>query len=336
MFEPGTSDSPDGDEAAPEFCLLRHGVFSALGEVTFRRADSDGTPVMIMPMGALNASVPLRALQREFAIGDDTPDGRMLGLIAASLDYVNFLRPGDPLPAEVLTGLASWEPGEAHRVIVANRLRLQLLRWLDPQHPTITALRQLDDDPVFRRHVQAAFEHAAEALGLGAPAEVIALFEALCTELSFIEALRHRLGHRVRAFSDRMHGLAGRRQDGERTQMLIQVQRLAEIGRNAIQGRFAEVDACTSEIMVALRNVEDQQSFIRSNRDWLYRCQRAWEPVLAAWEARDTARDPSMWQLVATTYQFLAPRYMPVQEWRSAPAARAARGRRKALAGMKW
>ena len=60
-----------------ERCTLQHHVFNTLGQISFRRSSSDGTPVMVVPMGDKEASVPLRALQREFAITDESPDGRM-------------------------------------------------------------------------------------------------------------------------------------------------------------------------------------------------------------------------------------------------------------------
>ena len=312
----------------PGLCLLGHAVFSALGEVTFRRAATDGTPVMIVPMGELEASVPLRSLQREFAIGDDSDDGRMLGLIAESLDYVSLLQLGDPLPAEVLTGMASWEPADIDRSRVADRMRDKLLAWLDPEHTN----RSLDDSRQ-QSMVQAAFDRAARELGLAARADVIVLFEKLCEELAFIEALRRRLLDRVTGLSARLNRLGGRQADGERTQMLIQVQRLTEIALGTVRARFDEVDGQTGEIMAALRNAEGSQAFIRSNRDWLYRCQRAWEQPLAQWDDAGRVLDPKMWDLVGATYRFLAPRYMPSQEWGRAQGPRAAK---KKVSGMAW
>ena len=67
-----------------------------------------------MLLGERQAAVPLRALQNEFGIADDSADGRMLGLIAGALDFVPLLRPGDALPAEVRTGEASWKPDAMH------------------------------------------------------------------------------------------------------------------------------------------------------------------------------------------------------------------------------
>src|SRR6185312_7558118 len=87
-------------------CRLEHSVFSQISDPVFRRSETDGTAVMVVQLGDREAALPLRALQREFGIEDASNDGRMLGLIAASLDFVAALRIGDKLPAEVLTGQA--------------------------------------------------------------------------------------------------------------------------------------------------------------------------------------------------------------------------------------
>src|SRR5690349_20158444 len=95
------------DSAPADHCLLQHPVFTSFGEPLFRSADTDGAPVMVVKLGEKEAAIPLRSLQREFAIPDDSDDGRMLGLIAQSLDFIASLHLGDALPAEVLSGQAS-------------------------------------------------------------------------------------------------------------------------------------------------------------------------------------------------------------------------------------
>lgn len=67
--------------------------------------------------------------------------------------------------------------------------------------------------------------------------------------------------------------------------------------------------------MSALRNSESQRDFIRSNRDWLYRTQRAWQTLLVEWDAAGIGFDEGILLLLNRSYQFLAPRYMPVTEW---------------------
>ena len=92
----------------------------------------------------------------------------------------------------------------------------------------------------------------------------------------------------------------------------------------------------TAEVMNSLRNMEGQQAFIRSNRDQLYRAQRAWQPILDGWADAESAEEVP-WDLVTRSYQFLAPRYMPVTQWTAAGSpTRNARSAPEQLQAMSW
>src|ERR1700761_8217389 len=112
----------DSQPAPADRCTLQHPVFTSFGDPVFRRAETDGAPVMVVMLGEKEAAIPLRSLQREFSIPDESDDGRMLGMIAQSLDFIACLRIGDALPAEVLSGEASWEPDEVHLQLAKARL----------------------------------------------------------------------------------------------------------------------------------------------------------------------------------------------------------------------
>ena len=326
--------------SSPDRCTLQHQVFSSFAEPLFRHAESDGTPVMVVMLGDREAAIPLRSLQREFGILDDSDDGRMLGLIAQSLDFITALRIGDPLPAEVLSGQASWEPSEMHLKIANARLQWQLVMWLnsgtggDEQSLDAESLLQVADDPNRKQQVQQAFAKAAETLGVPTREEVIQQVEELACELAYIEALRDRLLRRVKAMMDKLNSMAqAYRGDGSHLETLTQVRRLTGIALKQIAHRFDELDAQTGEVMPALRNADSQRSFIRSNRDWLYRTQRAWQALLAEWDVAGTSFDEGMMLLLGRSYQFLAPRFMPVTEWTS--AARPAK-KEKPVRQMVW
>ena len=303
-------------------CVLKHPVFTTLREPLFRRAETDGTPVMVVKLGERDAVIPLTSLQREFSIPDESEDGRMIALIAQSLDFVTGLRVGDALPPEVLNGEASWTPDEMHLRIANARLQWQLVVWLnsgtggDDAELTPEDLIQLIEDPVRRQQVQMAFAKAAESLGLPSRDAVIQLVEELAQELAYIEALRERLLRRVKAMMDKLNRLAqGYRGDGSHLETLTQVRRLTAAALKQIAHRFDELDAQTGEVMSALRNSDSQRTFIRSNRDWLYRAQRTWESLLGEWDHAGISFDEGMMQLLSRSYQFLAPRFMPVTEW---------------------
>src|ERR1700733_9673494 len=120
---------------APERCLLEHQAFDALGAISFRRSPTDGTPIMAVSLGEREASIPLESLRREFAIADNSADGRMLDLIGTALDFVSSLHPGNKLPSEVLTSEASWQPRADDLRLVTARLYLRFTIWMTPDSP---------------------------------------------------------------------------------------------------------------------------------------------------------------------------------------------------------
>ena len=321
---PGPAMPSETYLSSPEHCALAHRVFTSFGEPFFRRAETDGEPVMVVQLGEKEAAIPLRSLQREFSIPGASEDGRMLDLIAQSLDFVAGLRLGDALPAEVVSGQASWEPDELHLQIANARLQWQLVAWLnsgtgaDTPQLDADSLLQIADDPSRRQQVQQAFAKAADELDVPNSQAVVHLVEELANELAYVEALRTRLLNRVKAMTDKLNRIAQTyRGDGPHLETLTQVRRLATGALKEFTRRFDELDAQTGEVMSALRNTESQRSFIRTNRDWLYRTQRAWQSLLLEWDAAALGFDDGVLQLLNRTYQFLAPRFMAVTEWTS-------------------
>ena len=298
-----------------DLCALRHRAFNVLPGVTFRRA-ADGVAVMTVPLGETLACVTLPSLKREFAIGDDSDDGRMLALIAEALDFVGSLRPGDRLPAEVLHGGASWTAGSHYHAIAAARLQRQLVSWLASMGGTV---EHLDEGDGVRAKLQAALDAAATALNLPSASAVLDLIEALAEELAYIEALRDVLLRRVRSMVKKVNQMSLRRaRDPVHQETMTQVQRLSDIALRQLNDRFAELDARSAEVLTALRPIDAERTFIRSTRDWLYRTSRAWAPILDEWARVGLVQDEFAWGLLSRTYQFLAPRYMPVTDWQSA------------------
>ena len=312
-------------------CEFQTNIFASFGEVRFRRSITDGKPIMAMPLGEREAQLPLGALRREFGIEDDSPDGRMLDLIGSALDYVPSLAPGDKLPSEVLTGEASWRPSPKHVRLATTRIRLNLVAWLSPhsrwavaQRDEITLLR-LADDTALKEEVAALAIPAAQRLELRDAANVLRLLDEMAHEMAYIEALRHRLLERVEGLCRRMAGilLARRQMAAVPSDTLGQVHRLALLAYKQLRDRFEDVDAQTGEFSTLMRNVESQRQFIRSNRDWLYRNQRIWDALLGQWEQSGDAVD-EIAALLAKTYQFLAPRFMPTTQWQTTKQDRSA------------
>ena len=332
----------DSSDSLPDTCALEHRFFRVM-QGLFRRSESDGAPVMVIDLGARDATVPIASLRTEFELGDDTADGRMLALVASALDYVSVLRIGDKLPREVLDGGASWEPEERHRAVAQARLRRGLVMWLEGEaankaNPTMEAMQRLESDQGLRERVTRALGEAARTLELPGATDVLALIEALGEELSYIEALRERLLRPVQELVRRFARLGDtQRGDVDHMATLMQVRRLGEVGLRQIALRFDEIDAQTGEVLSVLRNADRQREFIRKNRDWLYCTLRGWEPVLRDWaQGEDPGAELSLRAVIGRTYQFLAPRYMPVQEWHAKVIDSAARGARKMKDARQW
>ena len=164
---------------------------------------------------------------------------------------------------------------------------------------------------------------------------MIQLVEDLAQELAYIEALRDRLLRRVNGMADKLNQMAiAYRGDGSHLETLTQVRRLTNAALKQIGHRFEELDAQTGEVMAALRNTDIQRTFIRSNRDWLYRAQRAWQSLLREWDVAGIGYDEGILLLLNRSYQFLAPRFMPVTEWTS--LLRPAKSKKDATRQMVW
>jgi predicted regulator of Ras-like GTPase activity (Roadblock/LC7/MglB family) len=280
----------------------------------------------------------LLSLQAELGIANDSPDGRMLVLIARSLDFVADLRLGELLPVEVLGGSASWQPSAMHQQLAASRMKLQLISQLDGNEPTDwskaepKAVLAAAANPATRLRLQAAYIEAAVRLELPDPAAAMALAETVAYELGFVEAMRDRLLRRVLRMLDRIRHLAGTLANNlSGLEVVSRVKRLTGIAIDRITARFAEVDGQTETVLDTLRLLDVRCIVIRQHRDWLYCSLRGWEPILAAWEAASFDWCDSTWPLLGRTYRFLAPRFMPMQEWQlanrvklqdGAPAAR--------------
>ena len=61
-------------------------------------------------------------LRREFDLGDESNDAKLLDSVAKSLKYVKQIRPNDLIPQEILDGTASWSVEDRHRAVARDRL----------------------------------------------------------------------------------------------------------------------------------------------------------------------------------------------------------------------
>lgn len=305
---------------AHERVEFRHSFFQKLEGLYFRVSEQTGEPVGMVRLGDNDIALPLRGIRKELKLAEDDPDGRMLDLVGEGLQYVRFLKPGDPLPRELTTREASWSPGERHKLIAHQRLTIQLVSWLSGEERVVTnpdELQQVAEDPATRKRVVTAFDEAAERLGIGRARkhEVVDHLEHLTNELSYIEALRD-LYQAIKGMEAKIQGL--RKLYGHERSVLDiadPVARLMVVAVKELGALFMQVDAQTCEIMGLLRNIDNHTAYIRMVRDELHKRMMAWDEILAKWARVKVEMGTDKPDLLRETYHFLAPRFMQVNEW---------------------
>jgi len=310
----GTADTAP----LPDTVSLEHVFFKKVDDLYFCLEQATEQAVAIVKLGDEQLSLPLAGIQREFQIDPKSHDGVMLSLLSKGLKFVKGLRIGDPVPKEVTTGEASWEPKDKHRQIAYHRLAMQLLGWLSGDEHVISnpdELLQVAGEPTFRKRVNDAFGEAARKLGLENKEAVTELIMSLSTELAYIEALRDEF-HAMERMHRKTEVLRKLYKD-EHSQLenANSMIRLVALAVKDFTEKFETVDAQTGEIMAALRNLDTVKVYLRTRRNELRTRLVAWHDLLVKWQDHPMKPTRETEDLVGETYRFLAPRYMPVDEW---------------------
>lgn len=299
---------------------FEHRLFTKFSDAMFRRTETDGVPALAFSLddrgSTIEATIRIDALMHELPAGHT--DRAMLAKVMEALEFVAALRIGDPLPAEVLTGDASWEPDREHFGVARSRVRIQLVSWADGSEIVETdteRLLQIGEDPTMLTRFAEAVAKAAVAIGV-TEEDIRERAEILVAEIAFVEALREWLLGGQRMIAAKISAMASRyRGDRAHMETLTQVHRLAETAVARTRERLELIDAQTGEILNALRNLDATRGYLRTNRDHLYRVWRAWRSYVEDWKEASGALSEGAWLRMRGTYRFLAPRYMAVKEW---------------------
>jgi hypothetical protein len=315
-------------DAASQICQLQHSGFRLLGEPVFRLSEGSCVPSMVVQLDHHDAVLPLRSVAREFHIEPASDDGRMLDLIERALEYVVALRLGDRLPSELNGGEASWKPTEQDSKVAARRVKRELIRCVFARlgrRVAIVSETQPDWDDLHANRVllQQATQAAAAQLGGVEPGEVTDRVGKISAELACIETMRRLLTRGLAAPQEKLLRYHVNDVPASRRDTFQQVQGLARRGLKQITSRFDGIDARLDDILSMLRDVAETTSWLRNQRDWLYRTNHAWEPVFAEWARASGHIDEFLWKVVEKTYLFLAPRFMSFQEWTMSEAREA-------------
>lgn len=303
----------------PEIVSFEHPFFRTFENTHFRLSEPpESRPVLVGDLGDQDVTLTLTGVAREFHIDKNSTDGVMLEVVARSLEFVSAVKPGDAVPVEVLTGDASWDPEAIHEERARRRVNLATVTWHDGGAPAILDTKDVDG-AYEAADAEAKRDGAIAALGekVGAEGDLAAQVDEFIAEVAFIEALRDKYLaiYRVKAVIS-----AIRKQHAKEMSVsdeLEPVSRLIGIPVAAFHETLAEVDSRIADPEAVFDAFEDTEKFMRDSRNDLFRRMSAWDDIIAFWGEIDP-RQPEMFNLIERArelYRFLAPRYMPVDEW---------------------
>lgn len=302
--------------AAPRRFDFAHKVFAA-PKAAFERDDSTREPIFSVDLGDLRAAMGIEALRDYFKIAPDSADGKLLAEISNALKYVPVIHPGDAIPSELIDGTASWKVEKHHLETAHGRIAAGLLAWLGEGAKADSAVEfaALASDPGVKAKVQEAFSKLAQRMGLPdeRKSEVVDSVERLASELSYIEALREKVGQ-MRRLIDLFRRLqAGYKRERAIADNLARIVQLLDKPVRRYEQRLDEVDAQTGETANTILNLGRQIIYVRQARDWLHGETMRWDAILDTWSGETIERNPAQQRKVGATYRFAA-RYFPIDE----------------------
>lgn len=304
----------------PQICHLSHPGFRMFGEPVFRLSEGNAVPSMAIKLDGQTAVLPLRSLAREFGLTDDTADGQMLRQIEQALDYVVAIKMGDTLPPE-LSGIASWNPTEHDRRVASSLMWHSLVRCVFAKSGREYAIHGgakpgWETDPANQTLAREAIHGAMRFLGDTDEAVTRAKVAEVIAQLGYIEALRRMLNRGIAWVTEKLiHRTPTADTAQNRAEMLKQVRILARRGIEEINRRFDDIDTAMDNVLALLEDVDRTTADLQRKRDWLYRTNHAWTPIFTDWANAPNHTDEFLWKTVERSYAFLAPRYMPYEEW---------------------
>ena len=312
-------EKPAKPRPIPEVVEFKHPFFSAVPGIYFKIQEGTDDAVMMTPLDTGAVELRLDSIAKELRLDEDSKDSFMRETLVDALPFVPQLKVGDAIPMELRTGEATWSITDDDRSVARGRVTMQLVSWLSGDESVVTDKEQLamvTEDPAMKEKISDAFTQAADKLGLGDNVEkVVDLVDSLAEELSYIEALRRQF-ERILVVEERLRDMRELyRSELGIMETLNPVSRLCKIAMDGFRANFVDVDAQTGEIMAVLRNIGAQIKYIRTNRDNLYKRFWAWKELVDSWELQPAKRSRSCENMMQETYQFLAQRFLPENEW---------------------
>ena len=309
----------DAEIPLPEVIAFDHGFFRVLDGAYFRMSDpQEGRAMLAGMLGEHNVALPLRGIAREFRIDEESPDGIMLDLVGRGLKFVPVLRVGDRVPLEVLSGRASWEPEPEYEALAQKRIALQIVTWHRGAQKVL-----IDSDAIDAElekdgdggKGQDALDALAVKLNLEDPQAII---DSVVSEVARIEMLRDRYRAicRIKGKLDVFMGL--RANELSVVTELDSVLRLIGFPIRQFSKQLREADSGITDVEAIFAKHEKVCATLEAQRNELFSWMSAWVKVIETWQTVDPSQpgDFSLLEQTRILNRFLAPRYMPVDEWK--------------------
>lgn len=315
----GTAEIHDQDLPDTVEFKFTHRLFSLPGCV-FRKTPEGDKVGLYVPMGDVQAVLPVHQIHLEFDIPEGSEDRKLMSLAVQALQYVKQVYPGDSIPKEVLTGKSPWMVEDKYLDLAKAWVAMLTVTWKTGED--IAAMKRVDmavraQTPETKAILETA--HADIARELDAdnpdPAKVRELFEKLAQELSYIEALREKFLD-IRRLQVKLKNLYSTYQSEKAVaESITRCNSLFEAPVKAFFEKFAEFDTYVVDIISILRHFEQQVTFIRGERDAFRQIFDLWEPLTTRWDAFAGGRTDAAEALVRETYRFAAQHYTQSVAW---------------------
>ncbi len=299
---------------------FEHKVFD-VPEAVFKLDRLNNTVALHLHLGGVAASLDVRAIKKNFSIGPETADGRMLELVEKGLRFVREIRPGDSIPNELLDGTASWTIDAKHYARARSKIIVQLVKWVTEGESAIDAsvdVLKLIETPEVKSKISEAFGAAARQLGMKEMDKemITAMISHLSNELAFIEALRDKAAGYLIIKRKLKDFMTVYRNDRRIIETVERVNLLITQPFNKLREQFQLVDAQTAEVLSSLRQLTATVKFLRGARDELRDFVLLWGDLDLAWvNLTKVERSPVCEALLMRTYRFAATYYSVTQRW---------------------
>ncbi len=298
---------------------FQHKVFQAPGAV-FRKDHGSGVISLHLVLGRVVASITLAQLTKTFAIGADTPDGRLLRAVEDGLRFIREIRPGDSVPDELLDGSATWAVERRHAELVRGKVLVKLVRWATQDATATDAgadVLALAESPEIKGRVNEAFAAATRELGLDEADRIAVptMMARLTGELAQIEALREKVAGYVVILKKLKDLALAYRNDTRLSDTIKRVMTLIAQPFATLRRQFQLVETHTAEIISCLRDLTTTLKALREIRDGLREFVLLWGDLDATWRELVVERGPTADALISRTYRFAATHYLLKQSW---------------------